>query len=84
MQPGPPGSWAVSQVGGPWQVGDQQARWAGYLDPATGVLRNLVGADTPEQLRLVEDRLVEARSFELEELGLPDRYNVGGFEQVHH
>ena len=36
-----------------------------YLDPNTGILRNLVGAVTEERLELLEGTLVSARAYEL-------------------
>lgn len=36
-----------------------------YLDPDTGILRNLVGAITEERLELLEGTLVSARAYEL-------------------
>ena len=36
-----------------------------YLDPDTGILRNLVGAVTEDRLELLEGTLVSARGYEL-------------------
>lgn len=36
-----------------------------YLDPVTGILRNLAGARTHEELRNAEDELVSARTVQL-------------------
>lgn len=45
----------------PWEVGDHQARWLGYLiAPDSSVLRNKVGATTAERLDVAENDLVEA------------------------
>ncbi len=51
----------------PWAVGDHQQRWNGYLDPSTGILRNLIGAQTWDELRRRENDLVEARALETSE-----------------
>lgn len=67
----------------PWQIGDDEERWAGYFDPHTGVLRNLVGARTPEALRAIEDPLVEARALEMRQLGIPATYDLAGLQAVH-
>lgn len=50
----------------PWEVGDHESRWDGYLiAPDSSVLRNKVGATTAEDLRVAENDLVEARVVEL-------------------
>jgi fido (protein-threonine AMPylation protein) len=49
----------------PWEVGEHPQRWQGYLDPDKGILRNLVGAQSLEQLHVIEDNLVEARTIGL-------------------
>jgi cell filamentation protein len=52
----------------PWEVGDHQARWDGYLvEPGSAVLRNLLGATTVEELRAAENDLLEYRLAELRE-----------------
>ena len=61
----------------PWAVGDAHERW-GCLDPDTGILRNLVGAQTWEELRHREDDFVEACALELLE-----RPVVGVRSRVH-
>ncbi|MEL7978370.1 Fic family protein [Isoptericola sp. F-RaC21] len=67
----------------PWEQGDEGARWNGYLLDDRHTLRNLVGARTPEQLRRIEDDLVEARALTLREHGLPTSYDLEGLRQVH-
>lgn len=50
----------------PWEVGDHESRWFGYLiAPGSSVLRNKIGATTAEDLRVAENDLVEARVVEL-------------------
>lgn len=51
----------------PWDTGDIERNWQGYFIPGTTVLRNRVGAQTPEALRDAENDLVEARVIELRE-----------------
>lgn len=50
----------------PWEVGDHEARWIGYLiAPDSSVLRNKIGATAVDELRVAENDLVEARVAEL-------------------
>lgn len=50
----------------PWQVGDHEDRWNGYLiAEGSDVLRNKVGATTADELRDAENDLVEVRLTEL-------------------
>lgn len=51
----------------PWDTGDLELNWQGYFIPGTNILRNRVGAQTPEALRDAENDLVEARVIELRE-----------------
>ncbi|MFV8314951.1 Fic/DOC family protein [Mycobacterium sp. 23] len=51
----------------PWDTGDLERNWQGYFIPGTSILRNRVGALTPEALRDAENDLVEARVIELRE-----------------
>lgn len=51
----------------PWDTGDPEQNWRGYFIPGTSILRNRVGAQTPEALRDAENDLVEARVIELRE-----------------
>lgn len=68
----------------PWETGDERARWEGYLDPNTGILRNLVGARTWEQLRVIEDDLVEARAHQLLERPIEGNYDLAHVQAIHH
>jgi len=56
-----------SGVPHPWDTGDLERNWQGYLIPGTSILRNRVGAQTPDALRDAENDLVEARVIELRE-----------------
>ncbi|MTG90844.1 cell filamentation protein Fic [Cellulosimicrobium sp. BIT-GX5] len=67
----------------PWESGDEQARWDGYLLADGRTLRNRVGATTPEMLREREDRRVEARALTLREHGLPATYDLAGLRAIH-
>jgi cell filamentation protein len=52
----------------PWQAGDSEQRWNGYLvAPGSDVLRNKIGATTKDQLQEAENDLVEFRVAELRE-----------------
>ncbi|GED11312.1 Fic/DOC family protein [Cellulosimicrobium cellulans] len=68
----------------PWEIGDEYARWDGYLLEDGRTLRNLVGARTPEELRRAEEHLVEARALTLREHGLPATYDMAGLRSIHH
>lgn len=68
----------------PWETGDERARWEGYLDPNTGILRNLVGARTWEDLRVIEDDLVEARAHQLLERPIEGTYDLAHIQAIHH
>lgn len=74
----------------PWQVGTESQRWEGYLDPhhydgtvGQGVLRNLVGATTYDELRVREDAFVAARGTSLHIHGLPASYDLAGLQGIH-
>ena len=77
----------------PWQVGDEEDRWHGYLDPAAldpqtkdpYLLRNLVGARTSDELRQREDDLVEAAAIEIVEDGyrIPSTFDQAGLQELH-
>ncbi|MGW8566693.1 Fic/DOC family protein [Isoptericola sp. NPDC055881] len=67
----------------PWEAGDEHARWNGYLLPDGRTLRNLVGARSPNELRQIEDDLVEARALTLRPSGLPSGYDLEGLRSVH-
>lgn len=51
----------------PWDTGDPELNWQGYFIPGTAILRNRVGAQTPEALQDAENDLVESRVIELRE-----------------
>lgn len=84
--------WAPHMIGAPpWEVGTESQRWAGYLDQehfdpsvGQGVLRNLVGATTYDQLRVREDAFVAARGTSLHTHGLPATYDLAGLQSIHH
>ncbi|EHB46416.1 filamentation induced by cAMP protein Fic [Mycolicibacterium rhodesiae JS60] len=44
-----------------WDTGDLERNWQGDFIPGTNILRNRVGAQTPEAMRDAENDLVEAR-----------------------
>lgn len=67
----------------PWQVGDEDQRWAGYLDPETGILRNLVGARTWDELREREDTLLEWRAAELTVNPVPQTFDLEHLQAIH-
>lgn len=67
-----------------WQVGDHDHRWRSYLQPDSEVLQNKVGATTHETLRLIEDRLVEARLLTLVSPDGPRiTYDLAGLQGIH-
>lgn len=74
----------------PWELGDEQQRWDGYLDPAhfdpeagQNIMRNLVGATTYEGLREREDHAVGIRAMTLRAHGIPSSYDLDGLKQIH-
>lgn len=70
----------------PWDTGDLERNWQGYFIPGTEILRNRVGAQTPEALRDAENDLVEARVIELREAPdlLGDRtYDLAYLRAIH-
>lgn len=83
--------WSPDMVGAaPWHVGTESQRWEGYLDPATfdptvgqGVLRNLVGATTYDQLREREDTYVAIRGATMRGHGIPGSYDLEGLQAIH-
>lgn len=54
-----------------------------YIDPATGVLKNLLGARTREQLEHAEVLLVEGRAFELAESPVPVTGDFAHLQAIH-
>lgn len=83
--------WSHEMVGQlPWQVGAESQRWNGYLDHQNydptvghGVLRNLVGATTYDELRHREDTFVGYRGATLRTNGLPATYDLAGLQSIH-
>lgn len=83
--------WRPEMVGmPPWQVGTESQRWEGYLDPhhydptvGQGVLRNLVGATTYDELRRREDTFVGYRGATLRNHGLPASFDLAGLQSIH-
>lgn len=70
----------------PWEIGDNESRWLGYLiAPDSFVLRNKVGATTADELHVAENDLVEARVVELRSRpGLVRRtYDLTHVRQLH-
>ncbi len=68
---------------GPWAVGDHQQRWNGYLDPSTGILRNLVGAQTWDELHQRENAYVEYRALELRARPVPQTFDLDHLRALH-
>ncbi len=67
----------------PWTVGDAQQRWNGYLDPSTGILRNLLGSRSWTELRRDEDDFVEARAAELRIRPVPQTFDLAHLQALH-
>lgn len=70
----------------PWQVGDHEARWSGYLiAPDSEVLCNKVGATTVEDLRSAENDLLEVRLAELRSRPtlIPRTYDLAHLRRIH-
>lgn len=71
----------------PWEDGDAEARWDGYLtEPGSLVLRNLVGATTVQQLRDAENDLVEFRLLEMHERPrlVARTFDLTHLQAIHH
>ncbi|MDJ0315768.1 Fic family protein [Arthrobacter antibioticus] len=66
-----------------WEVGDEQEPWNGYLDPNTGILRNLVDASTWEELRVIEADMVEAQAVQLSERTIEGTYDLVHVQSIH-
>lgn len=83
--------WTQDMIGAPpWRIGTESQRWEGYLDQryydgtvGQGVLRNLVGATTYDELRVREDAFVAARGTSLHTHGLPASYDLAGLQSIH-
>lgn len=54
-----------------------------YLDPTTGLLRNLVGARTKTELENAEADLVHARMLSLDNQGIPPTRDLSEFRAIH-
>lgn len=69
----------------PWEAGDEPTRWAGYFDPATGLLRNLSSppAQTATQLQQFEDAHVERRIFRLRVEPIAGGYDLEHVQAIH-
>jgi len=67
----------------PWAVGDAHERWNSYLDPSTGILRNLVGARTWDELHRRENDLVEGRAAELQASPVPQTFDLDHLQALH-
>lgn len=67
----------------PWQHGTAQERWDGYLDPDTGVLHNLIGARSWEQLLEREAAIVEARTLELHHRPVAETFDLDHLCTLH-
>lgn len=70
----------------PWDTGDPDRNWTGYLLPGSTVLRNLVGASSHEELTDAEVDLSEFRLLELREnVGLagPRTYDLAHICAIH-
>lgn len=74
----------------PWEEGDVDERWIGYLDrshfdPEVSeyVLRNHVKATTYDQLREREDAAVAKQTVTLRAHGVPHSYDLNGLREIH-
>ena len=74
----------------PWEVGDEQQRWDGYLDQSTWdpviggpILRNQVGATSWDELRTREDAAVGMRAMTLRAHGIPAAFDLDGLRSIH-
>jgi cell filamentation protein len=71
----------------PWADGDatHDERWAGYLDPETGLLRTLSSEPlrTAEELRRFEDDLVEDRWIELRDEPIHGDFDLKHLQAIH-
>jgi cell filamentation protein len=54
-----------------------------YLDPASGVLRNLLGITDPAELARAEAALSASRLIDLELRRLPGRYDLAHLQAFH-
>ena len=54
-----------------------------YLDPNTGIFRNLIGATTEDRLELLEGTLVSARGYELALDPEPGAFDLAHLQRIH-
>lgn len=71
--------------GRPWDTGDIEANWAGYLIPGTRVLRNRLGITDGDRLLDAENDLVEIRIAELrhDPAPVPRSYDLNHLKHLH-
>ena len=55
-----------------------------YLDPASGVLKNLLGITDAATLEETESALVATRSYELSKTPLKGRFDLARLQAIHH
>lgn len=71
----------------PWHADvetDETARWRGYLDDTYNLtLRNLLGQQTPDELREAEDELVQVRLVELAERPVEQTLDLDHLREIH-
>lgn len=54
-----------------------------YLDPQTGILHNLIGATTQNQLNAAEADLVSQRHLELQDSPIQGRFDFEHLQAIH-
>lgn len=57
--------------------------WDNYFIPGTKVLKNRLGLDDAEELRIVEEKLVFLRIAELEAAPLKEAFDYAHFKAIH-
>lgn len=74
----------------PWEGGNEVDRWNGYLDYSRidgdigyPVLRNKVGANTYDELRVIEDEFAAVGALTLRQHGIPAAYDLDGLRAIH-
>ena len=69
----------------PWEAGTEPERWAGYFDPATGLLRNLSTppAQTAQELEHFENIHVEYRLIGLRAEPIAGNYDLAHVQAIH-
>lgn len=76
----------VTRAYQPWHVDvepDMAQRWRGYLREDARGLRNLLDVESYDELRPIEDNLVEARLMELAERPVPQTHDLAHMEAIH-